>query len=340
MKRIAKQEIGRLVTHLMPNRAVYAPSSAGKYVTYQRIESPDEIVWDVLVTREPPKKILLPQTEVLMEYRRSSEGLSVRSTEKVGQEAVIWGMRPCGARAIRSIDLVFDTQENPDVYYVNRREKTALVGIGCNRPLSTCFCTTVGGSPFEKENFDLFLTDIGDAFVVEVLSPKGEELLAGFDLSEASEEDRAAAQVVEEEALARMDPVVDIEPIKDHLDALNEHPFWEEVHSTCLGCGVCTLLCPACYCFDIVDEGAPDCGVRLRNWDTCQFCIYSQEASGHNPRPTGRERMRQRLMHKFNYELVNEGVLGCVGCGRCVQSCPVNIDIRETLKQIQAVPVR
>jgi Fe-S oxidoreductase len=34
-------------------------------------------------------------------------------------------------------------------------------------------------------------------------------------------------------------------------------------------------------------------------------------------------------MHKFAYwvDLINE--IGCTGCGRCVEYCPVNIDIRE-----------
>jgi sulfhydrogenase subunit beta (sulfur reductase) len=29
------------------------------------------------------------------------------------------------------------------------------------------------------------------------------------------------------------------------------------------------------------------------------------------------------------------GPLACVGCGRCVVECPVNIDIREMLTDIQ-----
>jgi ferredoxin len=37
-------------------------------------------------------------------------------------------------------------------------------------------------------------------------------------------------------------------------------------------------------------------------------------------------------MHKFSYHPLNYEGLGCVGCGRCIDRCPVNLDIREALK--------
>jgi ferredoxin len=33
-------------------------------------------------------------------------------------------------------------------------------------------------------------------------------------------------------------------------------------------------------------------------------------------------------MHKFSYCIESYGMPGCVGCGRCVEACPVNLDIR------------
>ena len=336
MKKIAKRDIDAFINGLLGDYTIYAPAHVAEYVTFRQIRAPEEVVWDQLDTRQPPKIALLPQTEVLFEYERDHDGLTLRSREDVVGKQVLLAMRPCDLQAIAVLDLVFDTPENPDVYYLYRRERTTIVGLGCNRPLSTCFCTSVGGGPFRKEGSDVFLTDIGEAYLVEALTPKGERLLAGADLLEADEGDVAAARRVEEVALARLAPVVDLEGIEKRLEAMIDSPFWDEVQATCLGCGVCTLLCPVCSCFDIVDEGTMACGVRVRNWDTCQFCIYTLEASGHNPRPSIRERMRQRVMHKFDYYPVNEGVLGCVGCGRCVRLCPVNLDIRKLLVDIQA----
>jgi Fe-S oxidoreductase len=55
--------------------------------------------------------------------------------------------------------------------------------------------------------------------------------------------------------------------------------------------------------------------------------------AGHNPRPTQTERARQRVLHKFKYLVEEFGREGCTGCGRCVERCPVNIDIRAILRE-------
>lgn len=335
-KRIAKKDVNKFLARLLKNYAVYAPTQVANYVSFRQITSPGEVVWDCLVTREPPKGVFFPQTEVLFRYESREKGVDLQSTEMVERQRVLWGIRSCDAQAMLVQDMVFDTPDARDVYYINKREKTTLVGIGCNEPLSTCFCTSVGGEPFKKKGLDLFLTDIGDSYLAEALTDKGKKLLKGAYFRDATRADLKAAKAVEKAALAQLPEAVDIETVKQRLDQMIDSPFWDDVQATCLGCGVCTFLCPVCHCFDIVDEGTAACGQRVRNWDTCQYCIYTLEASGHNPRPTGRERARQRLMHKFDYYLVNQGVIGCVGCGRCVQLCPVNLDIRQTLAELGA----
>ena len=86
----------------------------------------------------------------------------------------------------------------------------------------------------------------------------------------------------------------------------------------------------------IIDEAGDSRGKRIRIWDTCQFPLFTLQASGANPRPTNRERLRQRFMHKFKYFVDNYGQIGCVGCGRCVRECPVNVDIRQVLTTLSS----
>ncbi len=128
---------------------------------------------------------------------------------------------------------------------------------------------------------------------------------------------------------------VETDGLKEKLDANFDSDFWAEISESCLGCGVCTFLCPTCFCFDIVDEVQRS--ERVRNWDTCMFRIYSLEASGHNPRPSRKERTRQRLSHKYSYWLDHVGEIGCTGCGRCVRYCPVGLDIRAMLRAANAL---
>ena len=70
--------------------------------------------------------------------------------------------------------------------------------------------------------------------------------------------------------------------------------------------------------------------MRIRNWDSCMFPLFTLHGSGHNPRDTKIHRVRQRFMHKLKYYVDKyDSGIQCVGCGRCVRHCPVNIDIRR-----------
>jgi ferredoxin len=117
------------------------------------------------------------------------------------------------------------------------------------------------------------------------------------------------------------------------VNELFEAPFWDRVAFACINCGTCTYLCPTCWCFDIQDEVFGKEGDRIRNWDACMFPLFTLHGSGHNPRENKVQRVRQRFMHKLKYyvDKYEDGV-ACVGCGRCVQFCPVNIDIRKVFE--------
>ena len=70
------------------------------------------------------------------------------------------------------------------------------------------------------------------------------------------------------------------------------------------------------------------------------FPLFTLHGSGHNPRSQKLQRVRQRFMHKLKYyqDKYHDGV-ACVGCGRCVKYCPVNIDIREVARLMTATCV-
>ncbi|MEA4811938.1 MAG: 4Fe-4S dicluster domain-containing protein [Anaerolineaceae bacterium] len=281
-------------------------------------------------TRYPPKALFMPQSEALLRYTKEGKA---STTEPDKRPKLIFGMHACDARAMTLLDTVFDTEEYPDPFWKARRNSTAVITLGCDEPCSTCFCTTVEGGPFNHEGADVMMTDIGSAFYLEALSPKGQKLCKG--LPQASEEETQKALEAQKKA-KKMPKAFETEGLKASMDAHFESSFWEDMQRSCLGCGVCTFLCPTCFCFDIADEASRS--ARFRNWDTCMFPVYSREASGHNPRPTRKERTRQRLMHKYSYWVDQIGKIGCTGCGRCVRYCPVGLDIRAMLRQAGKLP--
>ncbi len=330
--RLDKKDFRPFLQRLIETAGLVAPVRSAEGVSvYRKIDHPDAVDLTHPNPQKPAKEVFFPQSEVMLRYEKIGIQTSVIPAEEGKHERVLLGARPCDIEGISIIEKVFATGEYTDVYFVEKRKRTTIIGLGCNHPLSTCFCSSTGGGPFVRAGSDVFFIDLGDAYFVELLTEKGLAFQKNPFLKEAEAKDEILAKALEEKAVKKVDASVPIEGIEKRLDLMTESPFWDRVHEPCIGCRICTYLCPTCHCFDIVDEGGPQKGQRVRNWDSCLSPLYSLETSGHNPRPTGRERTRQRFMHKFNYYPKTFGRVACVGCGRCILYCPVHFDIRKAI---------
>jgi ferredoxin len=247
-------------------------------------------------------------------------------------QAVI-GIRPCDAKAFILVRKNFDTPEYKDPYWIRAYEATTFIGLACDSPCNSCFCTTAGCGPFHDEGLDVLLVDSEDHYLAKALTEKGEGFLnaAGWDAEvkkdEASKQLKAGKKTAENKisAFVNTDRLGQID-----TNELYNASFWEDVAFSCINCGTCTYVCPTCWCFDIQDENRGSTGMRIRNWDSCMFPLFTLHGSGHNPRDSKIHRVRQRFMHKLKYYVDKyESGIQCVGCGRCVRLCPVNIDIRR-----------
>lgn len=329
---LKKNHLTDLLNALRQDYEVYAPQSLQNFTHFLPLVDGFELAFDKAHnTRIPPKALFLPTSEALLKFTRFG------GYEQIPAETaprVIFGIRPCDAHAMTMLDTVFKQERYTDPHWQARRDTTVVVGLGCHEPCQTGFCTTVGSGPFNHAGLDAILTDIGEIFLVETLTEKGDHLFT--QLENASEVQSMQVSKVQQDATAGMPIAFETNGLKEKLDQNFTSPYWEEVSRSCLGCGVCTFLCPTCFCFDIVDEAQR--GERVRNWDTCMFRTYSLEASGHNPRPSRVERTRQRLSHKYTYWVDQINQIGCTGCGRCVRYCPVGLDIRAMLRKANLLP--
>lgn len=334
--RLDKKDLNSFVQSLMEQGDLFAPVQVAEGVAvYKKIDRPEEVNLTLPNPQKPTKEVFFPQSETMFRYERVGKENQVTSTEEVERKRILLGPRPCDLQAVSLIDQVFSGKDYVDVYYTNKRNSTVIMAVACDHPLSTCFCSSMGGGPFSREGSDLLLIDLGEAYLVELLTEKGKAFGRNPFLKKADQKDVTLAKEMEERASKKAEASLSLEGIEQRLDQMVESPFWERVQEKCIGCRVCTYLCPTCHCFDIVDEALANKGQRVRNWDSCLSSLYSEETSGHNPRPTNRERTRQRIMHKFNYFPKNVGRVACVGCGRCILYCPVHSDIRQTIKEIQ-----
>jgi sulfhydrogenase subunit beta (sulfur reductase) len=333
---IKKERMSEFIHHLLQNYTVWGPGKDGDALIYKKISSPQEIILDFLKVKTPLKTIVFPQTETLVRFcKENNTVFETQSPPK--KNTVIFGVRPCDAKSLQLLDTVF-LDDYKDPFYYKKRNTTITIGLTCISPPGTCFCSSVGGNPDDPTELDILLTNLNDKYYMEIITEKGEKLLKEFKgISPADEQDTQKKNKICLQARKRLIRKVSVKNIDTILDAIFDSPYWETIAQRCIGCGICTFLCPTCHCFDIQDETSQNKGARVRIWDSCMYPEYSCQASGYNPRATQMNRVRNRIYHKFNYLLKNNQILGCVGCGRCIDDCPVHIDIIEIITNAREV---
>ncbi len=297
-----------------------------------------------------PKSVIFPQTEKILKGSLDpslpDHHIMKRVEADYSPRAVV-GIRPFDAKALTLVNLNFDTKDYQDPYWCDAYKATTFVGLAVNNPSDVDFSTSMGSSPFGEEGLDVLLVDNGEEFLAKVLTDKGQSFIdsAGFnkgadesDIKKIEELKAQAEKTIQGCCCGTSTDSCKTGKIKVETGNLKqktvlelyEAPFWDDIAFSCINCGTCTFVCPTCWCFDIQDETKGKSCTRFKNWDSCMFPLFTLHGSGHNPRGEKVQRVRQRFMHKLKYFLdkYDKGTM-CVGCGRCVQSCPVNIDIRE-----------
>jgi len=338
MVKIKKTELGKLIDHLSKDYNVFAPVEEGNRSEFKQIGSAFEIDHSLCNSATSPKNIFFPQAEVLFQYDKTG----IKVPELKERPIAIWGLRNCDTGSLKMLDKVFgNAYQMPekdmykDPYWIEKYRNSLIFNEACNDPLSTCFCNWFEGGPFHKDGSDIFVVNTKEYYLLEGISDKGKKFLKEYkEAIEADEKDVAMIEELKKSAEADMMPPVDIKGVREKLNRIWDEPIWDEISGKCINCGACTFVCSTCHCFDVSDEGKHETGERIRLWDSCMFQLFTREASGHNPRGQSTQRVRQRIMHKYSYFMENYQEYLCTGCGRCVQVCPVNLDIRTVIKDV------
>ena len=335
---IDETELARFLDRLIDSEpGVVGPVRQGEKLVFGPLARAADAVLDYVSTLLPPKKYLLPPRETLMRFTAGP----TPALEPVfaAPPRTIVGVHPCDLRGIWGLDQTFG-DDQLDTHYAARRAATTLIGVDC-RPDEHCFCSSVGSHRPEAGTYDLFLTHIGDAWLVEIGSDRGRALLerhgrpreaTGAHLA-ALEESRR-----EKEAACTARFTADAHTLPLLFESLQQSPVWEELGARCLSCGTCNLVCPTCYCFDVGDLMQLNLtdGERIRLWDGCMLADFATVAGGHNFRKTTRNRLRHRYYRKFQYLMTRYGKAFCTGCGRCSRQCLVHINPPDTINALIA----
>lgn len=335
MRKCSLDKISAVFEEIAKSAKLYIPTDGDGGAVYKEW-SKDSAWSSALNTVRSPKDFFFPQTENLMEFKTEGKSIEVIDTRSETEDFVLFGVRACDVRSFDILDRVF-LSEPVDSYYASRREHGIIVSTACTRPSETCFCKTFGISP-EEPSGDVTTWKTESEVFFHANTPKGEALLNKlFALTEECDESAVNEQKKKISAIMEKLPLKGLKTDSfggGKTEELFDNPVWAEMSEPCLGCGTCTFVCPTCQCYDIKDFNTGNGVIRYRCWDSCMYSGFTRMAHGNN-RLSQKERFRQRFMHKLvYYPENNDGIFGCVGCGRCLAKCPVSMNIVKVMKKI------
>lgn len=335
MRKISVDKLDSLFAAISEQNKLYLPVDGKNGANYELYES-GKVLSNALNTVRSAKDFFFPQTENLMDFKVDGKNIEVIDTREECEDFVIFGVRACDVRSFDVLDRVF-LAEPVDSYYKNRREHGIIMSLACTRPAETCFCGTFGIDAANPDG-DIVCYKTDDALYMDAKTEKGEKLLG--TLKNITEEcDNSAADEQKNIIKERLDklPLADLKADKFGAGKTDEYfndPAWGELSQSCLGCGTCTFVCPTCQCYDIKDFNTGHGVKRFRCWDSCMYSDFTKMSAG-QPRLTQLERFRQRFMHKLvYYPTNNNGLFSCVGCGRCLAKCPIQMNIVKVMKTL------
>jgi ferredoxin len=312
---LTKDAIVKFLNSLAPEKQIAGPVRDGNVVEF-RLGVPENFLFDDSVSYKSPKEFHFPQVEKIVSFEGGEATETLEPTP-----VAVFGARVCDLEANRVMREVFLNGRYRDTFFERRLDKNLVIGLGCAAPKPGCFCEALGFDKAFSDFCDIMIEPADGVFRVTRLGRRGAEAFASCDATEGIICDNSRRARTSKPSIA-LDTGRDEKEFFGMID-------WEEAVMACQGCGLCTYICPTCHCFEFRDMDQGGVASRYRCWDSCMFPRFTLHASGHNPRASRPDRYRQRTLHKYLYVPRNTGLTSCTGCGRCLRSCPVGINIKS-----------
>lgn len=340
-KVLQKEELKKFFDRMAADNTIVGPVQTGAdfngrpLYAFEQVSEFDNMRLDFTTTKLSAKPYFLPFREDLASFRIEGKEWQKDVSYHIDRPSVFFGLHACDINALNRLDKVLMGSVYPMPYYAAKRKNMFIVGINC-RPQPFCFCRSMA-SDTVTHGFDLFLTDIGDRYFVEVLSATAYNFLKTVKTSEPEENDHVRYMRVNADKKKKFTSHMDSSDLTKILDMEFQSPVWKQWGDKCLGCGTCANVCPTCYCYGVEETVNVDLkGARKsKTLYSCNVIDFAEVAGGHNFRPERATRLKYRYYHKHRgfVEAFEESL--CVGCGRCGEACLAGITVPEVIASVR-----
>lgn len=309
---IYESNIPDVIEFLAKEARVYVPAVADHkshtggqiFTEYKKGQALD---FSYTVTVLPPKEFLLPPQEILFNYKNNKIS-SPRNYKKV-----LFGISYEDLEGVNKLGEIFERPIKDDAYENNNKENI-IVAIDKY-------------SPPKNLKFDLYLMRIEEGVYAAYAGSKiGQKIIK---TKHFRNQKINVANTIKKPDSPLSDP-----ELSSAIEKSKSHPVWNELAEICFGCGICSYVCPLCYCFEVEDKiefSEENRGSRCREWDSCMLKSFAN-TTHHNFRQELRDRIYNWYFHKFVRMPKEYGFSGCVDCHRCTVYCPAEISYRKTLQ--------
>ena len=284
-----------------------------------------------LVTQLPLdswKWYILPPEQAMFKF----QGEKMEELLPKIKNQIFLGVSILDLQALTLLNQVF----SQDAYYQAIKKKTIVIGTSLVPTENFYeFFNKFEENKLEHLQFDIFLAVQNDKYLLYTGSEDGQRLLDDFGYKNYQHIEYAGP--IREEGLDQQ-----MVAIKNAMQNNHQQKIWDDLGQRCMQCGKCTIACPVCFCFRTYDQAdlAKDTGTRNRCWDSCFYNEFTQvagpapEAPKHHFLNSTSQKIYFWYEHHFVRTPQSFSLPGCVGCGRCSKTCPANIDIFTTIKDI------
>jgi ferredoxin len=336
-----KSELRSLFGLLAAKNTIIGPIQTGidrsgaPLYAFEQIADFGRLRIDYPTTKLPAKRFFLPYREEMASFTMTGKDWTKTVDYHSDRPFVFFGLHACDINALNRLDKVLMGSVYPMPFYAAKRMNMFIIGIGCD-PQPFCFCRSMGADTVHH-GFDLFITDIGSRYFLEIQSAAAYEIVKDLRTTAPEEADHVRYMRTAADRSRKFTAHVDTTDLTKILDMEFQSPVWKEWGDKCLGCGTCANVCPTCYCYGVEEnvDVSLSRASKSKTLYSCNVVDFAEVAGGHNFRPERSTRLKYRYYHKHRgfVEAYEESL--CVGCGRCGEACLAGITVPEVIASVR-----